>query len=212
MIVKSLKRIGRSETRHNFYHSRSIHQLLITVVFQLLLLSTTVKVDATVWNSFNAKFYGPGDVLKTKNGRLLAAISRDEVVMATLHGKKNIEIFIATHDKSRAKVAIVPAKLKPGWSPAKRIALGKRLAGRLYLYGMISCTENDYMKYIISGKLNKPITNPACPLRRDLTRVSIEEINSECFWLESKGGQHIVNELPEADADLVKETIFLKHY
>lgn len=78
---------------------------------------------------------------------------------------------------------------------------------------MISCTENDYMKYIISGKLNKPITNPACPLRRDLTRVSVEEINSECFWLESKGGQHIVNELPEADPDLsVKETIFLKHY
>nr|XP_018910375.1 PREDICTED: uncharacterized protein LOC109039370 [Bemisia tabaci] len=205
MTVENLRMTHRSQSLQCWYHSSSLTISLPIAILQLLMVTAVSGLwggDPGHTQSLGSAAFSRGDVLitKDKQNQLLAAISTKDFVMAKKSGNE-VEIFTTQPQNSRTPVQNSPVKVQPGWNADKRVALAMKLSGKMYPYNSVSCHEKDYMKYIVYGKTNQPLTgNSACPLRRDLSAVSIAEIKSPGFYLESKNKRVIVDQLPKASA------------
>nr|XP_018909744.1 PREDICTED: uncharacterized protein LOC109038927 [Bemisia tabaci] len=174
------------------------------VFLQLLILLITLKVvsgsgshhSGKEWHPLYMRELGEGDVLETKNHHLLIAINNTHYVSATKYGKNHVDISISNRGYSDTEVKLIGVKSDSKWSSAKRVALAKRMSGRLYPYAKVSfCRVEDYMKYIVHGTTTNSST---CPLKRNLRDVKINAIESPDFYLEDGNGKKVVvDELPE---------------
>ncbi|CAH0381599.1 unnamed protein product [Bemisia tabaci] len=137
-----------------------------------------------------------GNILETQDHRLLIAINNTHYVSATKCGKNHVDISISNKSDSHTEVKLIGVKSDSKWSSAKRVALAKRMSGRLYPYAKVSlCRVEDYMKYIVHGTTTNSST---CPLKRNLRDVKINAIESPDFYLEDGNGKKVVvDKLPK---------------